>query len=130
MIKGIHHFSMKCNTKEEFENAVDFYLKILEFNLKYEWPDGIMIDSGNCMIEIFKSGDGIKSKGAIRHIALSTDNMNDIIAKIKKSGYNVFVEPKDIIINSVPALKAKIAFCYGPLGEEIEFFQEYVDVKK
>ena len=32
---------------------------------------------------------------------------------------------KDIVIPSSPELHARMAFCYGPLGEEIEFFQEY-----
>lgn len=36
----------------------------------------------------------------------------------------VFVEPKDIEIQSDPRFPARIAFCRGPLGEEIEFFCE------
>ena len=44
--------------------------------------------------------------------------------KLKAAGYEVFVEPKDIVIPSEPEYKARIAFGRGPLGEEIEFFQE------
>ena len=43
---------------------------------------------------------------------------------VKAAGYEVFIEPKDIVIASNPPFPARIAFCRGPLGEEIEFFQE------
>ena len=32
MITGIHHISMKCGTREEFEKARDFYLNVLGFS--------------------------------------------------------------------------------------------------
>lgn len=43
---------------------------------------------------------------------------------VKAAGYEVFIEPKDIEIASIPAFPVRIAFCKGPLGEEIELFQE------
>lgn len=36
----------------------------------------------------------------------------------------VFIEPNDIVIESEPEFPARMAFCFGPLGEEIEFFRE------
>lgn len=124
MINGIHHISMKCGTEEEFSRARKFYLDVLGFSVVREWPEGMMIDSGNGLLEIFSNGTGIKAKGAIRHIAFSTDDVDDIIAKVRASGYDVFIEPNDIVIRSQPPLYARMAFCRGPLGEEIEFFQE------
>ncbi|MBQ6568012.1 MAG: VOC family protein [Treponema sp.] len=124
MITGIHHVSMKCGTQEEFDKAKDFYLNILGFSVKREWPEGIMIDSGCGLLEIFCNGAGIKEKGAVRHIAFSTDDVDGIIEKVRKAGYEVFIEPNDIVISSSPALHARMAFCKGALGEEIEFFQE------
>ncbi len=44
--------------------------------------------------------------------------------RIKNAGDEVFIEPNDIVIKSEPEYHARMAFCYGPLGEEIEFFQE------
>jgi len=126
MIKGIHHISMKCGTTEEFDRAKDFYLNVLGFSVVRTWPEGIMIDSGNGLLEIFSNGAGIKTKGAIRHVAFSTDDVDGIIAKAKAAGYEVFIEPNDIVIHSEPEFHARMAFCYGPLGEEIEFFQEQV----
>ncbi len=124
MIKGLHHVSMKCGTPEEFERAKEFYMKTLGFTKVREWPEGIMIDFGNGSLEIFSNGSGIRTKGAIRHIAFATDNVDEIVDRVKKAGYEVFIEPNDIIIKSEPELPARMAFCLGPLGEEIEFFQE------
>ncbi len=124
MITGIHHISLKCGTKEEFEKAKAFYLDLLGFTVVREWPDGIMIDTGNVMLEIFSNGAGIKTKGALRHIAFAADDVDGIVAKVKESGYEVFIEPNDIEIPSDPVFPARMAFCFGPLGEEIEFFQE------
>ncbi|MCR4689758.1 MAG: VOC family protein [Lachnospiraceae bacterium] len=124
MITGLHHISLKCGTSEEFDNAKAFYIDLLGFSKVREWPEGIMIDFGNGMLEIFCNGAGIKKKGALRHIAFATDNVDEIVNKVKKSGYEVFIEPNDIVIKSEPELHARMAFCFGPLGEEIEFFQE------
>ena len=124
MITGIHHISLKCGTKEDFEKAKDFYLNILGFSVVREWPDGIMIDSGAGLLEIFCNGEGIRTKGALRHIAFATDDADGIVEKVKAAGYEVFIEPNDIVIRSDPEFPARMAFCYGPLGEEIEFFQE------
>ena len=46
------------------------------------------------------------------------------IQEIRESGYEVFIEPKDIVIRSEPELNARMAFCYGPLGEQVEFYME------
>ncbi len=124
MITGIHHVSMKCGTAEEFARAKDFYLRVLGFSVVREWPEGVMIDSGDGLLEIFCNGTGIRTKGAVRHIAFSTDDVDGIVAKVKAEGYEVFIEPNEITIRSVPEFHARMAFCFGPLGEEIEFFQE------
>ncbi|MCR4697233.1 MAG: VOC family protein [Lachnospiraceae bacterium] len=124
MISGLHHISLKCATLEEFEKAKKFYVDLLGFTIVREWPEGIMIDFGNGMLEIFNNGEGIKTKGALRHMAFATDNVDEMVNIVKNAGYEVFIEPKDIVIDSNPIFPARMAFCYGPLGEEIEFFQE------
>ncbi len=124
MITGIHHISMKCGTDTEFRKAKEFYLNILGFAIRREWSGGIMIETGSGLLEIFNNGAGIKNIGAIRHVAFQTDDVDSIIEKIKENGYEVFIEPNDIVIPSDPEYPARMAFCYGPLGEQIEFFQE------
>lgn len=124
MIKGIHHISMKCKV-EELERVKDFYINVLEMSVCREWDDGLMIDCGNSLIEIFSTGEGESRKGVLRHVAFATDDVNGIVDKVKEAGYEVFIEPNDKVINSSPKYSFRMAFCIGPLGEEVEFFEEH-----
>lgn len=124
MITGLHHVSMKCGSPEDFRRAREFYCGVLGLSIRREWPDGVLIDAGNGLIEIFSNGAGERRKGAVRHFALAADDVDGCVAAIRKAGYEVFIEPKDIVIPSEPPCPARIAFCAGPLGEEIELFQE------
>ncbi len=124
MIKGIHHISMKCETEQDLLRVKEFYLDILGLSIWREWDKGLMIDTGNGYIEIFTNQAGEHQLGAIRHLALLTDDVDGLVLKAKESGYEVFVEPKNVDIPSTPAYPIRMAFCYGPLGEQIEFFCE------
>lgn len=124
MIKGIHHVSMKCSNQEEYEKTIHFYKDILGLPVKRSWNAGIMLDTGAGLIEIFNDGEEKLDKGVIRHFAFDVDDADQCIDVVRKAGYEVFVEPKDVVIASMPPLQARVAFCYGPLGEEIEFFVE------
>lgn len=124
LIKGIHHISMKCGTKKDFDRAVSFYVDILGMSVYREWSEGVMIDTGNGFIEIFCNGKGELTKGAIRHVAFLTDHVDELSNRIKTAGYEVFAEPKDTFIGASPLYPIRIAFCIGPLGEEIELFCE------
>ena len=124
MISGVHHIAMKCGTEEEIERVRNFYIDTLGMKVRREWPDGIMLDAGNCLLEVFTNGDGVKELGALRHIAFATDDVDAIIQQVKMAGYEVFVEPTDKEMQSSPVYPFRMAFCYGPLGEEVEFFCE------
>ncbi|MBE5901504.1 MAG: VOC family protein [Lachnospiraceae bacterium] len=122
MIKGIHHISMKCNTQEEFFQVMVFYCEVLGLSIYREWEAGIMIDTGNGYIEVFNNEANVMQRGTLRHFALATDDVDGMVKRVKDAGYEVFVEPNDRVIPSTPELPIRMAFCYGPLGEEIEFF--------
>ncbi len=122
MIKGIHHISMKCKNDEEYQKVKFFYTETLKLSVFKECDNCILFDTGAGMIEIFKDGKEDLEKGMIRHFAFTVDDTDACAEKVKSDGYEVFVEPKDIQIGGDPSLKARIAFCRGPLGEEIEFF--------
>ena len=124
MIKGIHHISMKCGSSEELAKVREFYIELLGLKIEREWADGMMIDTGNGLLEIFTNAEGTRSLGAIRHMALLTDDVDEIAAKVKAFGYEVFIEPNDKVIASNPPYPIRMAFCYGPLGEQVEFFCE------
>ena len=124
MIKGIHHVSMKCSNQEDYEKTIHFYKDILGLSVARSWNAGIMLDTGAGLIEIFNDGEEKLDKGVIRHFAFAVDYADRCIHTVRKAGYEVFVEPKDVVIASNPPFPARVAFCYGPLGEEIEFFEE------
>lgn len=124
MITGIHHIALKCKSQEEYEKAKVFYTEVLGLSVKREWDAGIMVDTGAGLMEIFAAGGDDRGQGVIRHFALATDDTDDIVARVKAAGYNVFMGPADIVIQSDPPFPARIAFCFGPIGEEIEFFCE------
>ena len=115
LIKGIHHVCLKCANEEEYKEVVHFYHEILELEIARTWSE---------VLEVFANGREKAETGIIRHFALATEDVDTCVEKLKAAGYEVFVEPKDIVIPSEPEYKARIAFGRGPLGEEIEFFQE------
>lgn len=123
LISGIHHVSMKC-TKEESERVIYFYNKILGLEIARQWADGIMFETGSGLIEIFTNAEESLEKGVIRHFAFAVSDVDACVRAVTEEGYEIFMGPKDILIPSNPPFPAKMAFCYGPLGEEIEFFQE------
>lgn len=124
LIKGIHHTSMKCTCDAEYERVKAFYAGVLQLPVCREWPNGIMLDTGSGIIEIFRDGEVPLPKGVIRHFALATDDVDACAQAVTAAGYPVFLGPKDSVIPSTPPYPIRIAFCTGPLGEEIEFFQE------
>ena len=124
MIKGIHHISMKCGTAQELAKVREFYIELLGMKIIREWPEGMMIDTGNGLLEIFTNAEGTHALGAIRHLALLTDDVDEIATKVKAAGYDLFIEPNDKVIPSDPPYPIRMAFCYGPLGEQVEFYAE------
>ena len=124
MIRGIHHVSMKC-TAADLPAVRAFYTGLLGLRLLREWPEGLMLDTGAGLLEIFTTGGGVREKGAIRHVAFAVDDVDAAAAAVRGAGYEVFLGTKDIVMASEPPFRARMAFCRGPLGEEIEFFREY-----
>lgn len=124
LISGIHHVSMKCVTEEEYQAVVAFYAGTLEMPIVRRWDNGLMLDTGSGIVEIFLDGEQKLEKGVIRHFAFAVQDVDACVKAVREAGFEVFVGPMDISIPSNPPFPARIAFCNGPLGEEIEFFQE------
>lgn len=126
LIKGIHHVALKCTDTAEFEKTIHFYRDVLQLDVARSWGEGadagIMLETGSGIIEIFASCDSRLEQGAIRHFALETDDTDACIRVVREAGYQVTMEPTDIVIGSVPPYPARVAFAIGPVGEEIEFF--------
>lgn len=65
---------MKCGTAEELAKVREFYIELLGLKAIREWAEGMMIDTGNGLLEIFTNADGTHCLGAIRYMALLTDD--------------------------------------------------------
>ena len=124
LISGVHHVSLKCSSPEEFSAAKEFYGSVLGLRLLREGSAGILFDTGAGMIEIFSNGTERLPQGAIRHFAFLVPSADACIEKVRAAGYAVTSEPRDVEMDSVPPYPLRVAFCIGPMGEEIEFFQE------
>ena len=124
LIKGVHHVCMKCVTAEQFEEVRKFYGEILGLPVVRSWAAGIMYDLGGSLLEVFSNGAEALPQGVWQHIALATDDVDACVKAVSEAGYPITMGPKDIVIASEPPLPARIAFCVGPMGEEIEFFCE------
>lgn len=122
MIRGLHHISLKCNSPEEYERTYAFYHDLLGLPVYRSWTEGVLFSLGSGYLEIFKNGQEPLPQGVIRHFALEVDDVDSISKKVQENGYEIFMGPKDISFPSDPVFEARVAFCKGPLGEDVEFF--------
>ena len=124
LITGIHHVALKCCTEEEYAKTLKFYNETLGMPVVRTWAGGTMLNTGSGLMEIFNNGEAPLPQGAVRHFALATQDVDACIADVSAAGYEVTMQPRDIAIPATPVFPARIAFCIGPVGEEIEFFCE------
>ncbi len=124
---GFHHLAMRVT---DFEAAVAFYETGLGFARKIWGGEndsraGLLHAGNGNYIEIFAGADdNAAPAGARIHFALRTDDCDAAIARAVAAGAEVTVPPKDVTIPSQPQpAPVRIAFCRGPNGETIEFFQ-------
>ncbi len=126
-ITGIHHIALKACGIEDFNKTIKFYNEILGLPIVRTWGEGenvgMMLDTGAGLLEIFANGEDYPGQGALRHLAFEVEDTDECIAAVRAAGYEVTMEPCDIVIASNPPYPARIAFCIGPVGEEVEFFK-------
>ena len=125
-ITGVHHVALKCRGLDEFEKTLEFYHGILGLPIARTWGKGgdsaAMLDTGTGLFEIFANGTDRLGAGALRHLALDVEDTDVCVAAVRAAGYEITMEPTDIVIPSDPPYPARIAFCIGPVGVELEFF--------
>ena len=119
MIKAVHHVSMKCRP-EQLEKVRDFYCRMLGLPVCAEWETGFLLDTPAGKVEIFTNAQEDFPKGTIRHFAFEVDDVDAYIRLCKENNLEIFMGPKDVVLGDI---KARVAFTYGPLGEEVEFFE-------
>ncbi len=122
MIKGLHHVSLKTCSDEQYDRVKKFYSELLGLPIIKECEACALFDIGSGIVEIFRDGKENLNQGAIRHFAFSVDDVDEYIETVRKEGYEIFIEPKDVLIGGDVNFPARVGFCKGPLGEDIEFF--------
>ena len=124
-VTGIHHVAIKACGVEDYNKTVDFYHNILGMPIFRQWGEGLesgaLVDTGAGMMEIFANGEDYPGQGSMRHIAFEVDDVDSYTEAARKAGYKITMEPNDIVIAG--DYPARIAFCIGPVGEEVEFFK-------
>lgn len=128
-ITGIHHIAIKAKGEVAYARLVAFYHDILGLPFVREWTtaDGghaSMYDTGAGMLELFSNAPDERDAGALRHLAFAVADTDACIEAVRAAGYKVTMEPTDLVLPSEPPCPARIAFCIGPVGEEVEFFCE------
>jgi len=127
-ITGVHHIALKAQGEEKYTELLEFYHGILGMPIVREWESGggraSMVDTGAGMLELFSTAPDKLGEGALRHLAFAVEDTDACIEAVRAAGYEVTMEPTDIIISSEPPYPARIAFCVGPVGESVEFFKE------
>ncbi len=126
-IKGIHHLAIKCNGVKSYEKTIAFYRDVLCLSVARTWGEGedsiTMLDTGSGILEIFAKGAVGLPNGVFQHFAFDVKDTDKCVEKVRKAGFEIIMEPQEICIPSNPPYCAKIAFCRGVNGEEVEFFQ-------
>ncbi|OQB16011.1 MAG: Lactoylglutathione lyase [Firmicutes bacterium ADurb.Bin193] len=122
--RGFHHAGIRVF---DYEKTLKFYKEVLGLKEVLSWGEGdkriaiLEFADGSC-IEVFAGGtDEHKPKGAWLHIAIATDNCDEAIAAVRAAGMEIIKEPSD---STIKTRVARHAFCKGPDGELIEFFEQ------
>lgn len=125
---GLHHVAFRA---KDFDASVRFYKEGLGLTEKISWGEGdrraVMLDAGNGnYLEIFAGGSAEpKPEGVLIHFALRSADSEASLRRAVAAGAVVTVPTKEVAIQSRPTgpTPVRIAFCRGPDGEIIEFFQ-------
>jgi glyoxylase I family protein len=131
MIKGMHHTAINVR---DFDKSLDFYTTTLGLKQTMAWGEkekksraAMIAVGGGSHIEIFEHPDYVlPAEGnfaGILHLAFAVDNCDEMLEKARAWGCEVTVEPKSVTIQSGNGVDVRIAFCKGPDGEIMEFFQ-------
>lgn len=127
LIKGTHHISLKPVGREQLQETIHFYRNILGLVVVRRWEDGsgVFLWTGNSILEINDNGEQILPQGSIHHFALSTDDVDECVRRVREAGYEITIEPTNLTLpHAEGGMNIRMAFCKGPVGEDIEFFTE------
>ena len=129
---GMHHTAVAAR---DFDRSVTFYRDVLGCRPKARWgepPDrAVMLEvGGGAYVEVFERPGSASAAAEARllHLCLRCENLDEVVARVRKAGATITVEPKDVDIHNQaegePAtIAVRLAFFTGPDGEIIELMQ-------
>ena len=108
----------------DMKESLAFYTEILQCEVikEYDYPEMtlVFLRAGNTNIELIhhKNKDFTKreSRGAIDHIALKVEQLDELMVLLRERNIEIIAEPK--IVG-----KARVLFFSGPNGERFEFVE-------
>jgi len=125
-----HHVGLKA---ADFDASRAFYAA-LGMREVLAWGEGeraiALFEIGNGgKIEIFANGgEDFSPNGKWIHFALYADDVDAAYERALAAGAKPLTPPKTVELQSRPRLATiRVAFVYGPDGEQIEFFRETED---
>ena len=127
---GTHHIAIQARDLDE---SLTLYRDVLGMQVVAEFgsPERkiLLLDTGDgSHIELFAPTDETPAPGSaapndpVTHFALATTDTRAATEIVRKAGYTITVEPKDMDLG---AFQVTLSFFLGPNGESIEFFQPH-----
>lgn len=124
---GTHHIALQTH---DWDASLKLYRDVLGMTEAASFSSGdgqkiVLLDTGDgSHIELFGPSTGAARTGGgadpILHFALTTTDARAATEHVRRAGYNITVEPKEL---NLGGLEVTIAFFEGPSGEVVEFFE-------
>jgi glyoxylase I family protein len=126
---GLHHVAIRVR---DFDATLRFYAEALGYRQVFGWGEGekraalLGTGDGN-YLEVFagsKRPPGEEAPdGPIFHFAVRVPDTGAAYARAIAAGATPQMEPKTLDVEGERIVTVRIAFCKGPDGESIEFFE-------
>lgn len=123
---GLHHIAIQAR---DWDETLRFYRDTLGMEpvLEFGSPERkiLLLDMGDgSHMELFQATPESPTSPAengdpVTHFALTTTDVYAAVERVRGAGFEITMEPKDMNIG----ILVTIAFCKGPNGESVEFFQ-------
>lgn len=123
-MKKLEHIGIMVKNMEE---SIRFYTEVLGMELNRrsivnEQLELVFLNfPGQESVEVELIGrwdESFVDSGIVNHLALTVENIEDELRRLKEYGVTLIDEEPRIVMNGV-----KIAFFFGPNGERLELFQ-------